>query len=158
MDASLVHLLVPPCTTKQSQHLQARTPPLRPTTCVVVTRESRLRFAEHARTNEQVNYSACNTVSTSARLSSESCEKLRAGRTHRSKKGNAIKAHGQRIRTQAGSALTSSLLYKTKRQGNHTNKKATSSIRLLPYTLPSPQSIPDRKVPHLELRSANTQR
>ena len=40
------------------------TPSLRPATCVVVTRASRLRFAEHACTNEQVNYSACNTVST----------------------------------------------------------------------------------------------
>ena len=55
VDASLVHL-VPPCTTKHSA--PARSPPLRPTTCVVVTRESRVRFAERARTNEQVNYSA----------------------------------------------------------------------------------------------------
>ena len=95
-----------------------------------------------------------------ARLSSESCETLRAGRTQRStRKGNAVKVHGQTIiRTHAGSALTCSLLHNTKRQGNHTNKKATSSIRLLPYTLPSPQSIPDLKVPHLELRIANTQR
>ena len=42
-------------------------------------------------------------------------------------------ARANNIGTQAGSALTCSLLHKTQRQANHTNKKAMTSISLLPY-------------------------
>ena len=134
MDASLVHLVPPPCTTKQSAPARSP-PPLRPATCVVVTRESRVRFAERARANEQVNHSACNTVSTSHTTLARVVRKAETWSYAAQQEGQLCNkgARANNIGTQAGSALTCSLLHKTQRQANHTNKKAMTSISLLPY-------------------------